>query len=235
MVYESDMIRDLTTAVRQRVSRTTVALWALTLCAVYFFTGDIALVAGIMIAYLFIGGMDLLGDVPGVDERWVKAAVPVVVGAVSGVWLWLELSSPATGDVWPPVLALVACLWLALDVRANFVQDRRLGRTDEFDDLSSAEAVLVMQHGHLVADHLQDGPMTVDELAAACDLTVSRVEEVIDLFGRDGSIYPVDSDAEHPRYALDEQRIGLSGLGRQAAGGLSGLISRLLRPFTEQF
>jgi hypothetical protein len=228
------MIREIVTATRQRVSVTTVVLWMLSLGAVYYFTENFALVAGLTTAYLFTGGLDLLGDVPGVDERWLKAAMALVVGGISALWLWVELSSTAE-DAWLPALALVGSLWLALDVRADFVQGRHLDRTDEFDDLSSAEAMLVIQHGNLVADKLQAEPMTVEQLADACDLTASRVEDVIDLCGHDGSIYPVDPDAEQPRYALDEQKMGLSGLGRQAAGGLSGLLSRFVRPFTEQF
>ena len=138
------------------------------------------------------------------------------------------------------MVAVGGGLWLLLDTRADFVQGRRFDRAADPDDLSSREAMLLVQHAALVADRLDEGPKTVPELAAACDLTESRVRDTIEIAGHDGAIYPVDDpgadeDADgEPRYALDDRKMGFSGLGRQAAGGLSGLARRLVRPFVSQ-
>lgn len=221
---------------RNRFSLRGAILWVPTLAIVYVVADSYEVIVGILIGFLFIEGMDLLRDLPGVDERWVKAGFAVLLGVASTAWLWLEvMESTAVPDLLFPVLAVAASLWLILDARADFVQGRRLDTGEEFDDLSSAEAMLVMQHASLVADELEAEPKTVDELAEACDLTVSRVEDVIDLVGQDGTIYPVDPDAAEPRYALDEQKMGLSGFGRKAAGGLTELLDRLARPFVEGF
>ncbi|WP_336326771.1 hypothetical protein [Halovenus sp. HT40] len=221
---------------RQRFSVSSVVMWVLTIAVVYVLTENVAVVLGIFAAYLFTSGMDLLRDVPAVDERWVKSASGILAGAASTAWLWLELFPRGTvGEVWPPLLAIAACVWLLLDARADFVQDRHIARSGNADDLSSAEAMLVMQHARLVADELEAGPKTAAELAEACDLTVSRVEDVIDIAGQDATIYAVDSNADEPRYALDERKMGLSGFGRTAASGLTGLLNRLARPFVEGF
>ena len=221
---------------RNRFSLRSAILWALTLAVVYAVTDSYEVIVWVVIAFLFSEGMDLLRDLPGVDERWVKAGFAALLGVASTAWLWLEvMESTAVADLFVPALAIAASVWLILDARADFVQDRRLGTSEEFDDLSSSEAMLVMQHAHLVAEELEAGPKTVAELAEACDLTVSRVEDVIDIAGQDTTIYAVDPDADDPRYALDEEKMGLSGLGRQAAGGFAGLARRLVRPFVEGF
>lgn len=225
---------ELLAAVRRRLSLRTGVLWLLSLAVVYYFTSNLAMVVGIATAYLFVGTTDLLADLPGVDERWVKAGFAVTLGAASTAWLWYTLFVTG-GQAWLPLAAVVASVWFIFDVRADFVQNRRLDTSEGFEDLTSTEAMLVMQHAHLVVQTLQDEPMTVPELATACDLTASRVEDVIDIASEDGTIYPVDPDAEQPRYAVDDQQLGVSGLGRQAVGGFSGLLGRVVRPFTDQF
>ena len=95
--------------------------------------------------------------------------------------------------------------------------------------------MLLTQHAHLVGNALREEPKTVSELAAACDLTESRVREAISIAGDGGTIYPVDPGAVDPRYALDEGNMGASGVGRLAAGGARRLFRRLLRPFVDQF
>jgi hypothetical protein len=133
-----------------------------------------------------------------------------------------------------PVLAVLGGCWLLLDARADFVQGRRLTGPDEFEDLDGGEAMLVMQHLRLVAEELEDAPKTVPEIAAGCDLTESRVRQALELAGRDDTIYPV-GDEEPRRYALDQQKLGLSGVSRQAAGGVTGILRRLVRPLVDQF
>ena len=225
----------------QRLSVGGVVTWATLLGGLYLATGNASLVVGILTAAVVTEVVDVLEAVPSVDERWVKVGLAGVVLLVSGVWLWADLQEP-TGDrfVWVPVVAVGGGLWLLLDTRADFVQGRRFDRAADPDDLSSREAMLLVQHAALVADRLDEGPKTVPELAAACDLTESRVRDTIEIAGHDGAIYPVDDpgadeDADgEPRYALDDRKMGFSGLGRQAAGGLSGLARRLVRPFVSQ-
>ncbi|MXR50466.1 hypothetical protein GRX03_02445 [Halovenus sp. WSH3] len=223
-------------ALRRRFSARSVVVWVATLAVVYLLTESYDILAGVAIAVAIREGIELLRGLPGVDERWVKVGFGVLVTAGSTAWLWLEhAQSGTTVRLLVPGLAVAAGLWLILDARADFVQGRRLDTGGADDDLSSAEAMLVTQHTSLVADELRRGPKTVDELAEACDLTPSRIRDVIDIAGQDGAIYAVDPDAERPRYALDEEKMGLSGLGRQAAGGVTGVVRRLVRPFTEGF
>jgi len=60
--------------------------------------------------------------------------------------------------------------------------------------MSASEVMLVMNHAHLVVEELKQGPKTVTELADACNLTESRIREVLDFGTDDGMIYPVDTD-----------------------------------------
>ena len=210
----------------------------------YLATGNASLVAGILTAVVITEAVDVLEAMPGVDERWVKAGFSLVFLALSAFWLWADLREPTTdGLVWAPIAAVGGGLWLLLDTRADFVQGRRFDRADDLadaNDLSSREAMLLIQHASLVADHLEGEPKTVPELAAACDLTESRVQDAIEIAGHDGTIYPVDDPAAdegadgEPRYALDDRQMGLGGLSRQVAGGLAGLARRLVRPFVDQ-
>lgn len=221
----------------QRLSIRGVFKWTLLLGGLYVVTGNASLVAGLLTAVVIIEAVDVLESVPGLDERWLKAGFSVVLLALSGFWLWADLREPTVdGFVWAPVAAVGGGLWLLLDTRADFVQGRRLDQSDDLDELSSREAMLLIQHASLVADHLDGEPKTVPELAVACDLTESRVQEVIEIAGDDGTIYPVDEDADgQPRYAVDDRMLGTSGFSRKAVGGLSGLARRVARPFVSQF
>ena len=235
--------------IRQRLSVRSLSKWTLLLGGLYFVTGNASLVAGLLTAMVITEAVDVLNAVPGVDERWVKAGFSVVFLAISGFWLWADLREPTSdGFVWAPIAAVGGGLWLLLDTRADFVQGRRvsepsgLGDTDNLDDLSNREAMLLIQHASLVANHLSDGePKTVPELAAECDLTESRVRDTIEIAGDDGTVYPVedptaDADADgQPRYTVDDRMLGVGGFGRKAAGGLSGLARRVVRPFVDQF
>lgn len=229
------MPSDIVAALRERVSAFTAVAYLLTLAAVFVFTDDIAMVLAVSGAMLFTEVIDILHDLPGIDERVAKALMGVLLSGAGAGWLWLELQRVASPRLWLPVLAVLGGCWILLDARADFVQGRRVGGHDEFDEMGAGEAMLVMQHLRLVAEQLEDGPKTVPEIAEGCDLTESRVEQALDLAGRDGTIYPVDTDGEPTRYALDDRKMGLGGFGRQAAGGVSGLARRLVRPLVDQF
>jgi len=102
--------------------------------------------------------------------------------------------------------------------------------SDEPDDMSASEVMLVMNHAHLVVEELKQGPKTVTELADACNLTESRIREVLDFGTDDGMIYPVDTDTSDTtkRYALDESKVG--GLAFVRSNG-KRILRRLARPF----
>ena len=230
-------------ALRQQVSLVKGLLWLGMLGVVYVFTDDIGFVLAFTVAYLTVETIDVLRTVPGVDERWAKAAFGVCLLVGSGVWAWGELQQAGQSRLWLPAVATVAGSWTLLDARADFVQNRRIDAgsdpdsQDALDEMDAGEAMLLMQHTRLVAEQLTEEPKTVGELATNCDLTESRVQEAIDLASRDGTVYRTDDDTAdgRPRYSIDERRLGLSGFGRQAAGGLTGLLRRFVRPFGEQF
>jgi hypothetical protein len=235
------MLSSTVRALRQRISPVSAALWLFVLAVVYVFTDNIGFVLAFSAAYLVAEAMDVLRTVPGVDERWSKAALGVCVLVGGGIWAWGELQQASQSRLLLPSLAMVGGGWMLLDARADFVQNRGIdaredGR-DALDEMDAGEAMLLMQHTRLVAEQLTEEPKTVGELATTCDLTESRVEEAIDLASRDGTVYRTDDDTAdgRPRYSIDERKLGLSGFGRQAAGGLTGLFRRFVRPFGEQF
>ena len=221
-------------------SPTRLALGLVVFGGIYAVTRNFALIAGLLTAAVVTEAIDILETQSGVDERWVKIGMGGVLLVASAVWLWGELQEPPSVGRWLPVVAIAGSLWVLLDARADFVQGRRFEgrrfRTPEPDDEPSAGEVMVLsQHARLVANALREGPKTVGELAADCDLTESRVREAIAIAGDDGAIYPLDPEADDPRYALDDGKMGASGVGRLAAGGVTSLFRRLLRPFVEQF
>ncbi|ATW89959.1 hypothetical protein halTADL_3257 [Halohasta litchfieldiae] len=227
--------------IRQRLSVSGILKWTLVLGGIFAVTRNAALVVGLLTAAVITETVEVLNAVPGVDERWVKAGFSVVFLGLSCFWLWADLQTPTRDyTVWFPILAVVGGLWLLLDTRADFVQGHQFGvaeTVDAADDLSSREAMLLIQHTSLVADHLGDRPKTIPELATECDLTESRVREAIEIAGDDGTIYPTgeSTDNGQPRYTLDDRKMGVSGFGRLAAGGLSGIVRRAVRPFVSQF
>ncbi|MFC7058579.1 hypothetical protein [Halovenus salina] len=228
------MSSPLVQAVRSRLSVRPILLWAVSLAFVVAVTEDLVVVLAIAAGFAGSEALDVLVDVPGIDERWAKAALGLVVTVAGGVWLWVELSGATSVETVFPALALATGLWLTLDARADFVQGRRVTEPDT-DEMEAGEAMLAMQHIRLVATEIQTGPKTVSELATACDLTESRVRTAIDLASEDGTVYPVETDADDPRYALDEQKIGATGVGQLLGGGLWTLVSRLARPLVDQF
>jgi hypothetical protein len=227
----------ITTALRRRISFREVLLYLLILAAVFLFTDSIVTVVGIAFAWLFVAGTNLLRDTLGVDERLVKVGFAVLWTVASVVWIWFERSILLT-DVRNslPILAVVVGLWLLLDARADFVQNRRRTTPDGFNNKEPdfGDVMLIMIHLRLVADELSSGPKTVSQLASACNITESRVREAIEAVSDDGTIYQVDNTTDEPRYAVDEQKLGASGFGLKATGGITSMVNRVIRPLREQ-
>lgn len=222
------------TALRRELSVFDIVASVLTVGILYLVTESYAVTLGIGVGLLLTHAVDTFRTVPEVDERWIKALLGLFVTAGGSLMLWLRSPLSTVADSVLPVTFVLGGVWVLLDARADLVDGRRPDTADEMDDLDSTEAMLVMQHLRLLADELEDGPKTVSELADACDLTESRVRQAIDVVREDGTIYQVDTD-DGPRYVLDEQKIGVSGLGRMATGGLRGLGRRLVRPFRVSF
>lgn len=130
--------------------------------------------------------------------------------------------SGSSGAVWLPAILAVFEVWSFVDTVADFRHGRRnhAGRSDE---LSSAEVMLLMNHGHLVANALEEGPRTVDELTAECDLTESRVRDALDQMERSG-VVSHNSD----QYVLHEENVGPVAFVRNT---ITGAFRRLGRPF----
>ncbi|WP_253736421.1 hypothetical protein [Halohasta salina] len=230
------MMRGVRRFVDRRLDPTTVVVWLLVFGGIYAVTRNLALLAGLLTAVVVTEAVDVLDTHPDVDERWVKVGLSGVLLMASSVWLYGEFETPpADRTLWLPAVAIVGSLWVVLDARADFVEGRQFADPEAVDDLDSGEAMVVLQHIQLVARSLAEEPKTVEELAVDCDLTVSRVHEAIELGSRDDTIYPIDPAADEPRYALDDRKVGTSGVGRLAAGGLSRLFGRLLRPFVGLF
>lgn len=230
------MPSDVLTAVRQRYSVFGLVAWVLVTSGVYLWTNNPALVLGIGTGFAITESMRILQSTPSVDERWFKAAVGAAMAVGGAGWVWYRLTAtPASGSLWVPVFAVVGGFWVVLDARADFLQGRRFGADDDMDaldELAAGEAMLVMQHVGVVADELQDDPKTIEELATACDLTESRIREAIEVASHEGTIYQVESDpADDPTYAVDDQKVGASGLGRVAANG----VGRITRPVVSLF
>ena len=234
----------LTARVTQRLSLRTLLLYLLVAGGVVAFTGNVALVAGLATAFLIVETRQVLIDTPGIDNRWVTVGLAVVLLAVSLVWLVAEFRQPAAlRALWAPVAAVIGGLWLLLDARVDFAYDTADTETDQADDLDPDAFLLRMLRLNRIADTLEAGPKTVSEIAARCDLTERQVQAAIELSGDDGPIVrvddpPADSTAdetvttadEPPRYALNTRQLGVTGVGRLAIGGLTGLLRRLARP-----
>lgn len=177
-------------------------------------------------------------SVPGVDERYVLALLSALLLAGGGFAHW-------RGE--PVTAAVVGVLgaWLLLDTLYKFRHGIGGGSSsddafDEFDDLGAGETMLRMQLGSLVAQELEEEPKTVAEIAAATDMTESRVRQALELHRDAGVVYPVDGaggdDAatadgtagDEVRYALDESKVGPVAFVRDNGARLA---KRLLRPF----
>jgi len=216
------------TAREQLTARYVLSLVAF-LALAYGVTRDIETVVIIAFGLAIIEMNSILGETPTVDSRWVGIGLGAFITAASLAWLGWELTVTAEpgGPAWFPALTALLGVWFLLDARADFADSTE---SDEPDDMSASEVMLVMNHAHLVVEELKQGPKTAAELADACDLTESRVREVLDFGIEDGMIYPVDTDTNDAakRYALDESKVSGFAFVRSNE---ERILRRLARPF----
>lgn len=170
----------------------------------------------------------LLRDTPEIDQRYVRAGIGLAVVAGSLAMGYGALTGESVA-LWLPTGLVVFGVWLVVDAAAALyrgsVPDAGTGREEE---LSSAEVMLLMSHAHLVSDELEDGPRTVPELAAACDLTESRVEETLEHLVDSGVVSAESGPGGRERYVLHEERTGVVAFLRQL---LFGAVALATRPF----
>lgn len=224
------MISALVRTARDRLTKRHVLGYVAAVAIVYGLSQNGSLVLGIATAFVVTEAMALVRETPGIDGRWAGVGIGVFVTGLSLVWFAYEYAVPASdGPLWFPALTAGVGVWFLLDTRRDFVEGRRRDGTQPVDDMTSSEAMLVMNHAHLVSTELESGPKTVPELAAACDLTESRVREVIDVVGDDGTIYPLEESAgdDATRHALDESKVGAVAFVRSIVGPVA---RRLIRP-----
>lgn len=199
------------------------------LALVYGFTRNVDTVVVITLGLAFVETISILRETPTVDSRWVGVGLGAFITVASLAWLGWELTTGAGtgGPAWFPALTALIGVWFLFDARQDFIEGPD-SRPD--DDMTASEVMLVMNHGHLVVEELKQGPKTVGELADACDLTESRVQEALDVATNDGMIYRVGSerDVGGKRYALDESKVG--GIAFVRSNG-KRILHRLARPF----
>jgi hypothetical protein len=222
---ESRLVR----TVRERVTVRHVLLTVVFLALVYGFTRSVETTVGIAVGFALIETIQLLREAPSIDDRWVGIGNGVFITVVSLVWLVYELTVAANtgGPAWFPGLTALIGVWFLFDARRDFTEGRH---PHPNDDMTASEMMLVMNHGHLVAEELKQGPKTVAELVDACDLTESRVREALNVATDDGMIYRVDGSPgdDIERYALDESKVGGVAFVRSNA---KRILRRLARPF----
>ncbi|MFC6837338.1 helix-turn-helix domain-containing protein [Halomarina ordinaria] len=174
-------------------------------------------------------------DAPPWKEKVGIGVVVLVGSAVMGY----GIATGGEGARWFPVLTALAGCWLFLDA----AYDRRHATPDDargvdalddadldVDDMDYGEFMLHSTHWNLVMEELREEPKTVAELAAACDLTETRVREALAM-AKAGDL--VERRGE--RYAVDESKLGTGAFVRDTGRGLVGLpakaLRRLARPF----
>lgn len=215
---------DVSRAARQRLTARHVLFVVAFLAIVYTLTREPRTVLGVAVGLAVVESIQILGDTPSIDDRWIGFAVGTFVTLGSLAWLGAELTvaSDTGGPKWFPVLTALIGVWFLLDARRgspSYGDDEEMGFT---------EMMTVMSHASIVADEIEEEPKTVNELATACELTESRVRETIDVGIEEGTFYRVDGNDGEERYAIDESKTGVVAFVRVNARRLSG---RLVRPF----
>ena len=159
---------------------------------------------------------ELTRPLPGLDERHFRLVLGLIAVAAGGVAYW------AQGDTTVAAVGVGGGGWLMLDALYSLRQGIQ-SSDDEMADPNSSEVFLSMQVGHLVAEELKHGPKTVPELAAACDMTESRVREALDYHEQADTAY-----RDNGQWHLDESNIGKWAFVRD---NTRNALYRFFRPF----
>jgi hypothetical protein len=171
----------------------------------------------IVAAIVLVGeSAELASPLPGLDERHFRLALGLVVAAAGGVAYW------AQGDTTVAAVGVGGGGWLMLDAIYSLQEGIR-SSDDGRADADSSELFLSMQVGHLVAEELKDGPKTVSELADACDMTESRVQEALNYHEQANTAY-----RDGGQWHLDESKIGTWAFIRD---NTRRALARFFRPF----
>jgi|APHM01.1.fsa_nt_gi hypothetical protein len=222
----SGVFGEFVAAAREQLTARTLLLSGVVVAGAYAVTRDPASAVGTALGLAVLTVVETLGDVDSVDDRLLTGGIGLFVTVGSLAWLWYELTTAtAGGPVWFPALTTLAGVWFLLDARAT----EPGGSRGDTRDPSFAEAMAATQHVSLVADELRDGPKTVPELAAACDLTESRVREALSTASDDGVIFQTSNSGDEPQYALDESKTGVVATVRLTGRRLLRRIARPLR------
>ncbi|EJN61626.1 hypothetical protein [Halogranum rubrum] len=216
--------------VRERATVQAVA--ALVLLVVFLrFVGDepwpvVGRFAALLTTLVAFGA---LADAPNVDDRYLAILCGFVVAAVA-VFVPDAIVEGETLGV--TVVGLAVGGWLVADGLAALASGRSASeRSEAFDDVDSGEFFFEMQLFRVVANQLRERPQTRAELAAACDLTESRVQTALDRLESTGSAHPVAETADgETRWAFDESSVGARAFVDATAGSA---MRRLSLPFRE--
>jgi len=215
---------DALQVVRERYTLWKAGTLVVTITAVGWLFGT-EMLGPIAFALVLGEGIHLARDHPGIDSRKLHLVNGVVVtlGSLALLAGSLGVFGRAIGNQFaPPLFGVFSVLggWWTLDAYTLVRYDvpRR-----ESTDISRSEAMVQMQVGHLVVESLSDGPKTVAELAADCDMTVSRVEDALERAQRGGVVVQ-----RGETYERVERNIGATGLIRSNG---SRVLARLARPF----
>jgi hypothetical protein len=172
-------------------------------------------VAVVTVVVLFAEVADLSRALGGVDPRYVRGLLGVLL---VGAGLAAVVRGP---DLAVAAVGVGIGWWVVLDAAyARYAGDRP-AETD--DDLDASEAMLRMHVARLIVDELDSGPQTVPELAAACDMTESRVRDTLEMLASTDTVH-----REGEAWVLDESRVGLWPFLRD---NTRRVAARLARPF----
>lgn len=184
------------------------------------------LLVGFAVALVVSEVVLLLRDTPEIDQRYLQAAIGLAAVAGSLVMGYSALTGGSTA-LWLPTGLVVFGAWLAVDAAADLYRGHTPD-TGREEQPSSADVMLLMSHAHLVSGELEDGPRTVPELADACDLTESRVEETLEQLVDSGVVSGESRPGGRDRYVLHEERTGVVAFLRKL---LLDAVARATRPF----
>lgn len=225
------MVTDVLRTVRERLTVRHFLPHLAFVALLYGVTRNTELVVAVAIAMVLTETVAVLRETPSISDGWVQVGIGVFVTVGSLAWLWYELTVAADtgGPAWFPALMVLAGIWFLLDARTAL--SGGLSGTPD-DEMDTNEVLLVMNHGHLVVEELKTGPKTVPELAERCDLTESRVRDVLDFATDDNMVYEVAGDTAdtETRYALDESKVGGVAFLRSNARRVLGRLARPFRP-----